>query len=286
MRLRISIFLLLFLAAHIVKGQELYPVKSSLFDWTTYDQVEKKEIITFINSQKSYFNQFKRKDNYSILTMDDLIKSIHFIDLDKDGIKEIVFDGPSQAEGNETLIFQKNNNQYQRVFTGRQSIVDIKWQTNGDTKIYISDFGCCAEYTVTQKIFKLTKTDNNKIKLLKTYQSFVFFQGILPDSLFSTPIRFKVSVDNYKLRHAPRFDDTSYQPWDSDTSKPVGNVIANLTKNSFGYALGYKTDKSGRQWWYVEIDEKSVLKNVQLSGEIGFPSKLIGWLSSNYLERQ
>ena len=84
--------------------------------------------------------------------MNDLIKSIHFIDLDKDGVKEIVFDGPSQADGNETLIFQKINNQYQRVFIGRQSIVEIRWQSNGETKIYISDFGCCAEYTVTQKI--------------------------------------------------------------------------------------------------------------------------------------
>ena len=284
MRLLITFISLLFLVA--ANGQELYPVKSTLFDWTKYDQIAQKEIPAFINTQKSYFNQFKRKDNYSSLTMKDLVKSIHFIDLDKDGIKEVVFDGQSEVEGTETLIFQKINNQYQRVFTGRQSIVDIKWQTNGETKIYISDFGCCAEYTVTQKIFKLTKTEINKIKLLKTYQSFVFFEGKLPDSLFLVPIRFKISVDNYKLRHTPRFDDTSYQPYDSDTSKPVGNVIANLTKNSFGYALGYKTDKFGRQWWYVEIDEKSVLKNVKLSSDIGFPSKVIGWLSSTYLEKQ
>jgi hypothetical protein len=69
-------------------------------------------------------------------------------------------------------------------------------------------------------------------------------------------------------------------------SKPVCNVIANLKKSVLGYALGYKTDKSKRQWWYVEIDQKSDLKNVQLSGDTEFPSKIIGWITSSYLERQ
>jgi hypothetical protein len=97
-----------------------------------------------------------------------------------DGINEVVFDGQSEGEGNETIIFQKINNQYQRVFTGRQSIVDIQWQSNGETKIYLSDFGCCAEYTHTQKIFKLTKTETNKIKLSKIYQSIFFLKENCP----------------------------------------------------------------------------------------------------------
>jgi hypothetical protein len=286
MRAGTIIFLLFFLVIQVAKGQDVYPITRNEFDWKKYDQTDKRQIIDFINTHKNYFGQFKRKAEYSSLTIDDLIKSIHFIDLDKNGIKEIVFDGQGEAEGNETLIFQKIDNQYLRVFTGRQSIVDIRWQNNGDTKIYISDFGCCAEYTNTQKIFKLTKPDNIKIKLIKTYQSLVFNEGYLPDSFFTSPVRFKVTVDNYKLRHTPKFDDTSYQAWDCDTSKPVGNVIATLQKNVFGYALGYKTDKSKRQWWYVEIDQKSAMKNVRLSGDSEYPSKLVGWISSNYLKRQ
>lgn len=100
------------------------------------------------------------------------------------------------------------------------------------------------------------------------------------------PIRFKVTIDNYKLRHTPRFDDTSYQPWDYDTSKPGGNVIAHLAKYTQGYATGYKTDKSGRQWWYVEIDERSILNNFKLYGHEEFPTKIIGWVSSTFLEKQ
>jgi len=286
MRPRNNIFFILIHFVQGLFGQGLYPIKSSLYDWTNVARGDRKEIIEFIDSQKNYFVQFKGEDEYSSLSIDDLIKSIHFIDLDKDGIAEVVFDGQSDGEGNEILIFQRINNQYQRVFTGRQCIVDIKWENNGETKIYISDFGCCADYTTIQRIFKLTKTNDNKIKLLKSYQSLVFTDGKLPDSLFPTPFRFKVTVDNYKLRHTPRFDDTSYQPWDIDTSKPVGNVIANLTKDTYGYALGFKTDKTGRQWWYVEMDEKSIFNNLQLYVESGFPSKIIGWLSSNYLEKQ
>jgi hypothetical protein len=284
--MRLLFTFIFFLVRIVTSGQDFYPVKKELFNWKPYDHVDQKQIIDFINHKKSYFGQFKTKDSFSVLTMTDLIKSIHFIDLDKDGTNEVVFDGPSAAEGNETLIFQKINGQYQTVFSGRQSVVDIKWLPNGETKIYITDFGCCAEYTVTNKIFKVTTVDGKKLKLSKIYQSLMFYQGQYPDSLFSTPIRFKVLVDNYKIRYTPKFDDTSYQPWDMDTSKPVGNVIANLKRNSFGYALGYKTDRSGRQWWYVEMDEKTILNNAKLDADASFPSKLIGWVSSNYLEKQ
>lgn len=284
MRLLLTLLLLVFL--DVASAQEFYPVKSTLFNWNPFDQFDKKSKTDFINRQKKYFIHFINRNDYSRLTMEDLHNSLHFIDLNKDGIFEVIFDGASEAEGDETMIFQKINNQYQRVFSGRQSIVDIKWESNGETKIYISDFGCCAEYTVTNKIFKLTQDENKKIKLVKTYQSLSFFEGPKPDSIFSTPIKFKVLVDNYKLRHTPTIDDTSFQPWNYDTIKPVGNVISNLTKNSIGYALGYKTDKSGRQWWYVEMDEKSIFKNTKLYAELVFPSKLIGWVSSNYLEKQ
>ncbi len=284
--MRPLIIIILLVLFTTVNGQDFYPTTTTLFNWKSFEKVDKKQKTDFINTQKNYFIHFMQRNEYSSLTMEDLYKSLHFIDLNKDGIFEVVFDGASQSEGNETMIFQKINNQYQRVFLGRQSIVDIQWLANGETKIYISDFGCCAEYTVTNKIFKLTQSDNNKIKLVKTYQSLSFFQGKQPDSLFSNPFKFKVLVDNYKLRHTPRFDDTSYQPWDYDTIKPVGNVIANLTKNSIGYALGYKTDKSGRQWWFVEMDEKSVFKNIKLYSDFVFPSRLTGWVSSNYLERQ
>jgi hypothetical protein len=267
-------------------GQDVYPVQSSLFDWKKYEQVNLKEVNAFIAEQPNYFHHFKGKNEYSTLTMKDLIKSIHFIDLNSDGVNEVIFDGPSEAEGNETIIFQKIKNQYKRVFIGRQSIVEIKWLSNGETKVYLSDFGCCAEYTTIQKVFKLTHNENGMIKLVKVYQSVVFSEGKLPDSLFLSPIRFKVTIDNYKLRHTPRFDDTSYQPWDYDTSKPAGNVIAFLPKYTQGYATGYKTDKSGRQWWYVEIDERSILNNFKLYGHEDFPTKIIGWLSSTYLEKQ
>lgn len=283
--LTISLFLLYHTFCY---GQEFYPITNSLFNWKKYEQTDKKQILAFIKIQKSYFQKFDNKDEYSSLTMDTLIKSLHIIDLDKDGIAEVIFDGPSGGEGNEIIIFQKINGKYQQVFTGIQSIVDIQWQNNGNTKIYISNFGCCADYTVTQKIFKLTKIENNKIKLIKVYQSLLFFNGSQPDSLFFKPLRFRVMVDNYKLRHTPKLDDSSAQPWDgdNDSSKPIGNIIATLPKNTFGYALGYKADKSGRQWWYVEIDEQSSLRNIKLDSEIIFPSKLVGWTSSTYLEIQ
>lgn len=277
----ISLFIS-FILINCSNGQEFYPTFCKHFNWTGIEKKDKRILNEFIKD-KRYFEQFRRTDEYGP-KLSDLPKSLHLVDLDNDGIDEIIFDGESGGEGNKTQIFQKINNSYELVFTERQNIDDIKI-IDKETKIYISDYGCCAEYTAIQKIFRLTKK-NKLMTFDKIYQSILYIDTKQPDSLFEKPLHFKVAVDNYKLRYAPKFDDSSYQIWDDDEKiKPVGNVIANMQKNSLGYAFGFKTDKSGRQWWLVEIDDKLLLRNLKLYIEDNFPTKVIGWTSSKYLER-
>ena len=283
MNYKIVSFILLALFLNKAKAQEHYPVVRKTFDWKPYEQKNDILIRSFINTHKDIFTQFKQNDPYSP-TIQDLIKSLHLLDLDKDGNNEIIFDGPSGGEANEVMIFQKINQKYEIILTEIQNIDTIEWEAN-KPKIYISDWGCCAAYTGTEKIFTMTKAKNGKIEFTKIYQALAFYPDRKPDSLFTTPIRFKVNVDNYKLRFAPRFDDSTAQQWDEEGAKSTGNVIANLPVNSTGYAIGFKTDKSGRHWWYVEIDENSKLRNLKLYTDDKFPAKVIGWTSSNFLER-
>lgn len=277
--------IMLFFLLNDLSGQEFYPAIHKKYNWNTNEKNDNRVILDFVNNEKGYLKQFRQNDPYTP-KINDLIKSLHLIDLDKDGIDEIVFNGASGGEGNETQIFQKINNRYELIFTERQNIDDIKMVDN-KLKIYICDYGCCAEYTAIQKIFKMN-VKNKRISFEKIYQSILYNQSKRPDSLFDNPIRFKINVDNYKLRYAPRFEDSTFQIWDTDdriVPVPVGNVIANLPKNALGYALGFKTDKSGRQWWFVEIDENTSLRNLKLYMKDKFPTRVIGWTSSNYLQR-
>ena len=154
--------------------------------------------------------------------------------------------------------------------------------------LYISDPGCCAEYSTIQKIFK---TDFNlSIDSFKqTYQSQIINGTKLPDSLFKKAIRFKVTLEAYKVRFEPKFDDSTKTFYDEmNEFKPSGNIIAKLPNNTVGNALGYMTDQSGTKWWFVEIDENARLKNHKNDRPDQtnkFPTHLRGWINSKYIQK-
>jgi hypothetical protein len=219
--------------------------------------------------------------------MNGLIHSLHLIDLNKDGIDEIIFAGPSWEEGYTVDIFKKEKNAYTKIFSERQSLTDIL-VTQDQLYLYISDPGCCAEYSTIQKIFKTDiNLSNNSFQ--QTYQS-QFINGTkLPDSLFKKNIGFRVTLEGYKVRLEPKMDDSTTKFYDDmNEFKPSGNVIAKLPKNTAGNALGYMTDRSGTKWWFVEIDQNARLRNVKYDRTDQtkkYPTRIRGWINSKYIQK-
>ena len=173
-----------------------------------------------------------------------------------------------------------------------QGIVKVEWKDKKADKIYITNWGCCADYVVTNKIYQL-KYQKSTPSFKKIYQSASVLREKKPSDLLENPIRFEILNDDYKIRYAPVFDDSTLNEWDLiiDTvahtaieGKGTGTVIGRLEKGTTGTAIGKKEDKSGRVWWYVEIDEKFIPKDKVVYFEDNFPTKIVGWISSRFVK--
>lgn len=265
-----------------------FPVLPKEYKWTS--KTDQQKILNFLKTEKEKYFSYFNKDSiqYGLdFTTNGLIHSLHLIDLNKDGVDEIIFTGLSDEEGNRIAIFKKEKTCYTKIFSERQNLTEIIISKDR-LYFYISDPGCCAEYSTIHKIFK-TDFNLSVDSFKQTYQSQIINGTKLPDSLFKKAIRFKVTLDAYKVRFESKFDDSTKMFYDDmNEFKPSGNIIAKLPKNTAGNALGYMTDPSGTKWWFVEIDEKARLRNVKYDRTDQtkkYPTHIRGWINSKYIQK-
>lgn len=169
-----------------------------------------------------------------------------------------------------------------------QGIVKLDWQGGRLSRIYIRDWGCCDAYLEFHKIYNVNYDKANYPTFRQIYQSIVMYEGILPDSILETPLRFEVLNQAYNIRSAPQKDDSSYKHWNNDGDTQTrafnGNIIGKLVKGTRGLALAKTVDDSGREWLYVEIDKEYLLANDIIRTENKFPTKLKGWISGRFVK--
>lgn len=197
----------------------------------------------------------------------------------------MIFDGESGGEVSLINIFLNLGNKYKNIFSGLQSVQKMDWRDGRLYRLYLYDWGCCADYLNIDKIYQLTYEKPSSPRFVQMYQATFVKETVWPDTVLEKPFRFEVLNDKYNIRFAPAVDDTSEQIWTSDTKDGVhGNVIGRLSKGARGTVLNKKTDASGREWWFVEVDEEFYpAGNVFLKEEQSdFPTKVIGWISSRF----
>jgi hypothetical protein len=162
----------------------------------------------------------------------------------------------------------------------------MEWRDKRLYKLYIDDWGCCADYRDTKRIYEITYDKANFPSFVKMYQGMSIYQEEKPDTLLDKPLRFEVLNDHYNIRSIPAVDDTSEQIWTAENDLPfVGNVIGKLPKGARGTAIAKKTDATGREWWYVEMDEEFFPLGLAFTKrDEDYPTKVIGWVSSRFVK--
>lgn len=261
------------------------------FKWVLIEKKVLRATVTkFIKSHPDNFGAYRTPNMYS-RTLDDLYPCLHFIDMNNDGLDDVFYAGRSTGEGNEVEIFVNNGKGYKQVFEDLQGVVQIDWDKNKISRLYIENWGCCDEYRTFNKIYAVV-FDKNKMPAFKQiYQGVVLESTPEPDSLFDKQFRFEVLNDNYKLRSAPVIDDSTFERWNTDPVAEVrrigyGNFIALMPAKAKGTAVGWKKDNTGRVWWYVEIDAECTLrKNGHNFNDNSIATKSIGWVSSRFLRK-
>lgn len=203
------------------------------------------------------------------------------VDINNDGLLDIMYSGSSGGEPNIVYLFIQTNDGFEQVFEAMQGIKKVMWKGNILDKVFVSDWGCCAEISLINSVYNVEYDSQNKPVFTKVFQTIeVNDELIKPKNYFPEPIAFVVENQGYKLRIEPKIDNSKEYHWLEIT----GNTIATLKKGTTGIAYASETDETGRVWWYVAIELDENVQNSILSPTDYYPTKIIGWVSSRYVK--
>ncbi|MEQ8580383.1 MAG: hypothetical protein RIC30_20540 [Marinoscillum sp.] len=202
------------------------------------------------------------------------------VDLNNDGLQDVVFEGPSGGEPNIVFFFIQTNSGFEQVFEVMQGISKVIWKDGILDKVFVSTPGCCADFRLINSVYQVNYNHQSRPTFSKIFQSVEVLEELVkPKNFFDQPIKFVVNNEGYKLRLAPVIDDDTEFHW----AEITGNTFATLKQGTVGTALAEQTDETGRIWWYVTIDLDMNVQNCILQTPNEFPTKVIGWISSRYV---
>ncbi|MEP2025782.1 MAG: hypothetical protein ABJH98_12135 [Reichenbachiella sp.] len=215
----------------------------------------------------------------------ELINKLKFVDLNADGVSEVVYSGPSGGEPNIVEIFQLKNQQYERVFSVMQGIIKPYWTDGKLTKLLTHDWGCCAENRIINSVYEVNYSKGGTPVFTKNLD-IVENRGLAkPKQFLESSLNFKVKNDNYKLRLSPIIDDSTYLGYLTEHEK-LGNSLGSVNKGTRGIAYAYSVDETGRTWWYVAIStEYKLNESVLYMEDLHSNSYYVGWMSSRFLTK-
>jgi hypothetical protein len=213
--------------------------------------------------------------------------SFRFVHLNNDKLPDVIYKGPSGGEGDMVQIFIHRGWRMEKVFVDMQSITQLEFTNRQLSGVVIYDPGCCAETVTTERHFQVDPQFRFRLTgqraVLSDMETYYGFEED-PLRLFSKPIHFKTANADYAMRYSPEISDQ--RPAIFSLDEPArGNIIAIFPKGAHGIAWGYKKDKTGREWWLVEMDPLNNLSFHKFWHYEKEPTRYCGWMSSRFLER-
>lgn len=201
----------------------------------------------------------------------DLIKHVFLIDINNDGDKDVIYQGPTGGEPNITVIFLKQDKNYLEVFRQYQDIFEIEFKDDKLSRLALTNPGCCADPQVVDYFYSVSYNDNKPtFKLERTTGYLSNYEK--PKNKFSQEKSFTISQDNAKLRN---------ECYELDTEHPYygesGNILTTYKKGSTGRAFAEKNE-NGVFWLYVLMDKKSKFDNNDFPTFKEQPIELYGWI--------
>ncbi|GET23199.1 hypothetical protein [Prolixibacter denitrificans] len=274
--MRTKLFILLTLVSTNCFAQFNYgETLSKLKDWELIsDKNEKQEYVERIKSLTESENIFRFFD----------LNELHIVDVDQDGLKDILFSGEGGIDGGITEVYRSNGVSFECILSVIGKLCDVSTYQPGEKMVLrINNYACCGGFTNVFENYVLT-LQGGKIKYsLQSKEEYVP-EMVFPTVFFDRPIAFKIRNEEYKLRFSPVIDDTTeiVRPFDA-----YGNTIDVYSKNTIGYAIAERKDVTGRIWWFVKIDNNTsgVHRDWNAVGDNNKePTYSLGWMSSRYLD--
>lgn len=250
------------------------------FEWNGFEAKDEYEVeqkfVEFAETNGLLENILKALE----ITKKQLRYQINAVDINNDKIADIIYQGPHMGEGSVVHIFLQTKSGFENIFTTYQGIVTVDWNGELLDKLYVRDWGCCADPNLTNMVYQVSYS--NSTPTFKLIWESVELRSFVtkPKSTFS-PKRFEITLEQYKLRANPWIDDVTTNEFLGIT----GNTIGILEQGFKGTAYAQSVDETGRIWWYVLVDKEHELKDTYINYE-AHESKphLIGWISSRFID--
>jgi len=279
-----AISLLLILISTLTYGQDYQSIfdrynPSYSFDWSGFEVTDdydvKLKFVEFVEAKGLLEGELKALEMFDTK----LRFEVRAVDLNNDKLADIIYQGPHMGEGSVVHIFIQTDSGFEKSFTTMQGIVTVDWDGERLDKLYVKNWGCCADPNLTNSVYQVSFSNSNPtFKLIwesVELRSFV----TKPKSTFE-PKRFEIAMEQYKLRANPWIDDVTANEFLGIT----GNTIGILKQGFKGTAYAASEDETGRIWWYVLIDKEYELENTYINYEYhDFKPHLLGWISSRFV---
>jgi hypothetical protein len=245
----------------------------------------------FIKQGKAFFldEQYYQHDGtYSFRdkTGKSFREALHFVDLNNDGLDDIIYTGYSGGEGTEVAILLNTTAEFKMLFKQQGDIINLEFKDKKLFRIATRSYPCCMDYLYFNRIYEVKHVKNNidfKLVYLTSYTE----KTVTPKSYFTKPVYFEVLNNGYKMRSGPKIDDTTKNNDREGGKGLIGNNIDTLNKGTRGRAIATQTDNTGRVWWLVEIDRGYLaygnLFYEQNNNKKETASKM-GWISSRFVK--
>lgn len=253
------------------------PKESLTIDFKKLETITTEEKLKLISDLEPTFAYLATYEGWQRKVLDDF----NFVDLDDDADLDLVFTGWSGGEPVCVRIYSNINGKYQKVFEAYQEIVKVEFRDNKLSRVLVHDPGCCAAYIEFDEDY-FFNVDKDAFDYKLVNRTALLYPTEEPEDKFNTPINFEVVNDKYYLRLSPKID-TVDQVFAEDLQ--ADNVIAEFQKGTRGQAYAETKDSTGRVWWFVEIEPKYKPVRSFFYDIDEKPTKLKGWMSSNYLQK-
>lgn len=251
------------------------------FDWRGLESTDEDSVKNdFLNYVEQ--NNLMVDEKMSLKLMDKSLRhSIKALDINDDNIADIIYQGPYGGEGEVVYFYLNDGFSFKNVLDFRQGIAKVVWDGDLIDKIFVRDWGCCADPNLTNSVYKVNYS--NMIPNAELIWQSIELEEFTtkPKGYFDSPKRFEIVNEQYKLRAQPRIDNTI----NNYHLHSTGNSIGILKEKYRGTAYASSTDSTGRIWWYVIIDKEFEVEDSYIDYQYyENQPHLVGWISSRYIK--
>jgi len=276
-----KIIFLLFLAFPFSSFSQSFNYEKSVDKLSDWVEISDKQVkLEFINQLKSIRDE--KNECYLVFFN---IEEFYVVDIDRDGLKDIIYSGECGLDGGLTAIFRNTGETFEDLISVIGELYQVSdFNSNSPFSFTLRNYACCGGFTNVFEKYVLVLENGNYSYKLQSREDYPF-DIEFPESYFEKPITFKTVKEKYNLRLSPIVDN------ETEMDRPYeayGNIIRSYPENSFGYAIAEKKDETGRIWWFVKMDNKTA-KGLEYTSDVGDNSKeptySLGWISSRYIEK-